>query len=140
MLQSLHERLVADGVRTLVKIMAPNDGGISQVSMLEALQWTVTTLDEFVDVYSSHDYNMNGYENWYYVLANATAITRSTGKPFFMDEGGNGNEALRNTSAYGTYIASMHAAAANVSHSSQKFHSQSVSLAPLIDTIVSAIQ
>lgn len=30
-----------------------------------------------------------------------------------MDEGGDSNETFRNTSAYGTYVAAMHAAAAN---------------------------
>ena len=35
------------------------------------------------------------------------------GKLFVVDEGGDSNEAFRNTSAYGTYLAVMHAAAIN---------------------------
>lgn len=68
-LGALHARLVADGVRSLVRIMAPNDGGISSPSMTAALQWTVSTLDEFVDVYSSHDYSLAGYSAWYDVFS-----------------------------------------------------------------------
>lgn len=68
-LQALHERLVADGVRSLVQIMAPNDGGIATSPMTAALQWTVDTLNDYVDVYSSHDYSLNGYASWYSVLS-----------------------------------------------------------------------
>lgn len=63
-LSALHNRLVADGLRSLVQIMAPNDGGISTASMLAALQWSVDTLDDYIDVYSSHDYSMSGYSSW----------------------------------------------------------------------------
>ena len=68
-LRALHTRLVEDGVRSLVQIMAPNDGGISTPSMTAALQWTVSTLNDYVDVYSSHDYNMADYSAWFEVLS-----------------------------------------------------------------------
>eukprot|EP00041_Stephanoeca_diplocostata_P036509 m.1336508 g.1336508 ORF g.1336508 m.1336508 type:complete len:298 (+) comp24880_c0_seq5:1907-2800(+) len=43
----------------------------------------------------------------------AIDVVRDTGAAYIVDEGGDGDEAFRNTSAYGTYLALMHTAAIN---------------------------
>lgn len=42
-----------------------------------------------------------------------TDVTMSTGKPFWIDEGGNNNETYRSMADYGTYLALWMAAATN---------------------------
>jgi len=93
--KALHAQLVADGVRDLVSLMGPNDGGLAGAPALQQLAFTVTNLDDVLDIYSSHDYSAPDYAGWLALFRAGTAITAPTGKPFLVDEGGMANEAYR---------------------------------------------
>ena len=111
--RALHARMVAEGTRGLVKFHGPNDGGLSSPVAMAALQWAALELRDVLDVFSSHDYNLAGYAAWLDLFTRAVAATAPTGKPFWVDEGGHSNEAVRNSSSYGTYVAAWQAAAMN---------------------------
>ncbi len=51
--KAVHERLLKDGRRHLVKIVGPNEGSTTTSAML---RWVGKNADEYVDVYSSHNY------------------------------------------------------------------------------------
>ncbi len=110
---ALHNRLLADGVRHLVSLLGPNDGGLSSSTDQAALNFTVAQLGGVLDIWSSHDYDLQGYAAWHAMYAGATAVTGPTGKPFWVDEGGAGPEGVRNSSAYGTYVGAWQAALTN---------------------------
>lgn len=112
-IRQLHNKMVADGTRSLVKFHGPNDGGLSSPSMVTALANTIDTIGDILDIYTSHDYDRPDYQSWFSMFQSATNLTAPTGKPFWVDEGGAGPEATRNGSDYGTYLAIWQAALMN---------------------------
>lgn len=77
---ALHRRMVADGTRQLVKFLGPNDGGLSWPSIVQALNFSVSTMNDVIDIWSSHDYDMGTYARWLQMFENATIITNTTGE------------------------------------------------------------
>lgn len=108
---ALQTRLVTDGRRSLIKIIGPN--GTSLASTTSDLQSVRTDLDNVIDIYSGHDYSLNGYFGWYGAVNNGIGVTSPTGKPFWMDEYGKQDENYRNTADYGTYLAEANVGAIN---------------------------
>ncbi len=51
--KAAHNALVRDGRRDLVKLMGPNEGSTDTSEMLH---WTAENASEFIDIYSSHNY------------------------------------------------------------------------------------
>lgn len=51
--KAAHTTLVRDGRRDLVKLMGPNEGSTATSEMLK---WTAENASEFIDIYSSHNY------------------------------------------------------------------------------------
>ena len=113
--QALQARMVADGTRGLVALQGPNDGSLASASGLSALNFTVSEMGDVLDAYSSHDYNLADYAAWLAAFQAARTIIDAfaDNKPFIVDEGGHSDEAVRNASDYGTYLALWHAAAMN---------------------------
>lgn len=103
---ALHQRLIADGRRQLVRLVGPNSG-------LENLTDALAELDSVIDVYSAHNYNLPGYDSW---LASGKVMQdsiKASGKPFWIDEYGLQNEQLRERTSYGNYVAQAVAASIN---------------------------
>ncbi|MFD0713068.1 hypothetical protein [Paenibacillus sp. GCM10027626] len=107
----LHQRLVDDGRRSLVKLVGPNATSLSNNRVW--LQNAVQNLNSAIDIYSSHDYNLGGYEGWNAITASSVSDIAATGKPFWLDEYGLQQEAKRELADYGTYIAEANAGAIN---------------------------
>ncbi len=83
LLQSLHDRLVEDGLRDRVQLLAPDESG-------RALQWVMSSeknKDEIIDAYSSHAYRMDDERvgGWLEERAN---ILRPSGKKLYVSEFG----------------------------------------------------
>ena len=116
LVRALHARLLADGTRHLVSLHGPNDGGLRSAAGAAALKWAVSELTGVLDIFTSHDYGLPGYDAWQAMFANATSTVAGAGD-FWVDEGGAGSgaggEAVRNASSYGTYIAAWQAALIN---------------------------
>ena len=107
----LDAKLIADGRRSLVKIVASNSCCMNLGRGM--LQYAVANMNSVVDIYSSHDYSLAGYDDWYTMVTNGINDIASTGKPFWLDEYGKNVESYRTTADYGTYIAEINAAAIN---------------------------
>jgi hypothetical protein len=104
----LNSNLLADGRRSLVKLVGPN------YSSWADLTGVVKDLNNVIDVYTCHHYNESGYDEWYTHAATIKNQIASTGKPFWLDEYGKaGDEAYRNTPEYGNYLAQAVAAFIN---------------------------
>jgi hypothetical protein len=110
--RGLHDYMTAAGTRALVRFQGPN--GVN----LAGLGFAVDALGDVLDVFSCHDYSLGAYEKWLAKFTAATALTRASGKPLWVDEGGLNGEGARNASDYGTYLALWHAAAVNAGASS----------------------
>lgn len=108
MMHAVDRRLRADGRRNLVKLVGPNNsyGG-------KHLKEAAAELNDVLDIYSGHDYNKRGYDEWYAMCHSMAAIVASTGKPFWLDELGKQDEAYRLTADYGNYLAQIIAASIN---------------------------
>ena len=103
-LNALNNKLIADGIRSLVKLVGPNSGNYSTGT-------SVSDSNNVIDIYSAHGYNRADYTAWYNDTIALKNMVSSTGKPFWVDEYGNGND--RNTPNYGNYIAQANAAMIN---------------------------
>lgn len=105
----LHTQLVADNVRHLIRIQGPNSaptpGNLAFARELHAAG--------HLDLASGHTYNQPNYASWLATYTLAVDQVRNVSFPFIVDEGGKSDEAFRNTTAYGTYLAAMNAAAIN---------------------------
>ncbi len=111
--QQLHNRLVSDGRRSLVKLVGPNNTDIENSAGIAAVQESVTNINAYLDIYSFHTYSMAGYDGWSTAVNNGLNAMSSTGKPFWFDEYGKQDQAYRNTADYGTYLAEINAAVLN---------------------------
>jgi hypothetical protein len=111
--KALHQRLVDDRRRDLVRFVSPNNsfGG-------KHLAEAVKELNEGIDVYSGHDYNKRNYSEWLQLCQEMSRIVAATGKPFWLDEYGLQNEAARLSGHYGNYLAQAVAASLNAGHQS----------------------
>lgn len=103
-----HQRLLADGRRQLVQIVGPNT--------TLAPRWVAETVKELagpIDIYSSHDYNFEKYDDWYGLAVKIRQAVQATGKPFWVDEYGIQDLAKRNSADYGNILAQANAAFMN---------------------------
>lgn len=112
-IQQLHNRLVSDGRRGLVKMVGPNTNDIENTNGKAAVQDSVANINPYLDAYSFHTYNMADYDGWSAAVNNGLSAMASTGKPFWFDEYGKQDEAYRSTADYGTYLAEINAAVLN---------------------------
>ena len=106
---AVHNKLVADGRRSLVKIVGPDEGSTTTSAML---QYATQNANSYVDIYSSHNYIWNwstfydSYNDWYTWASTAIQYANAVGKPFWFDEYGVANETLRwSDGLYGTQLA-----------------------------------
>lgn len=107
-LQSVQQRLVDDGRRSLVKMVAPN-----AVQSAPWLEQATKELDDVIDIYSAHSYQCRTYQEWYAMAQAVKTVVAPTGKPFWIDEYGVQDEGLRQTAAYGVTLAQANAAFLN---------------------------
>ena len=109
----IHNRLVRDSLRSLVKLVGPNNTyrGID-------LDRAAAELNDVLDVYSGHDYNLADYEAWYAMNSAMQSTVKATGKPFWLDEYGKQDQPYRKTGDYGNYIAQAVAASINAGNQS----------------------
>lgn len=108
-LQSVNQRLIDDGRRGLVKIVGPNTSKAPTWLDLAAQE-----LNDVIDVYASHSYNFTSYQDWYEMALAVKTAVAPTGKPFWIDEYGVQDFALRQSGRYGTVLAQANAAFLNV--------------------------
>ena len=108
MMHAIDQRLRADGRRSLVKLVGPNNsyGG-------KHLKEAAAELNDVLDIYSGHDYNKRDYDEWFDMCHSMAATVASTGKPFWLDELGKQDETYRLGGDYGTYQAQIVAASIN---------------------------
>jgi len=107
-LKNVQQRLVADGRRGLVKIIGPNTAQASRWVRKAAAE-----LNDVIDIYDSHNYNVKTYQKWFEMAIKIKKASESTGKPFWVDEYGLQNAALRQTPMYGNLLAQANAAFLN---------------------------
>lgn len=107
-LVAANQQLIADGLRHLVKIIGPNT---SQTRSW--LDETTRELNEVVDIYASHTYNLTTYQAWYEMASQVKSAVAKTGKPFWIDEYGAQDMGLRQSGGYGTFLAEANAAFLN---------------------------
>jgi len=108
MMHAIDRQLRADGRRGLVKLVGPNNsyGGVH-------LKEAAAELNDVIDIYSGHDYNKRGYDEWFAMCQSMAATVAATGKPFWLDELGKQDEVYRLTGEYGNYLAQVIAASIN---------------------------
>jgi len=96
---ALNDQLVSDGIRSLIKIVGPNNTNWDDLRPFKE------DLDDVIDIYSIHGYSLINYDAWNLKATNAKYQISSTGKPLWIDEWGKQDEEYRNTADYGNYIA-----------------------------------
>ncbi len=99
-LQEVQNRLVADGRRTMVKIIGPNT--------TQAPRWvkqSVNELNGIIDIYDSHNYNFRTYQQWLNMASKIKKAVKPSGKPFWLDEYGLQDSKLRQDPLYGNILA-----------------------------------
>ena len=106
--RTLHQRLLQDGRRSEVLLVGPNNTNNGQ-----DLDRAVSDLNDVLDVYSGHNYNEPGYDQWYAMFTSMQQLVAGKGKPLWADEYGKQDEAFRQTDAYGNYVAQAVAASIN---------------------------
>ena len=117
--KAAHDSLVAAGLRDKVKLVGPNEGS---TSISEMVGWAAKNANQYIDIYSSHNYEPAGinldtydtYDDWYRWVSVGMSKAESAGKPFWFDEYGTFDEGERlNNPWYGTAIATAQAAFMN---------------------------
>ncbi|MHB9032679.1 MAG: hypothetical protein ACYC6L_06490 [Anaerolineae bacterium] len=121
-IRAIHERLVADGRRQLVRTVGPNSGSTTQAYWIET---AAAEYDDCLDVYSWHSYNgadwnsnpPQEYAGWANLAAQGTRKLAAAGisKPYWFDEYGANQpgETVRFAPDYGNYLAQAVAAFTN---------------------------
>ncbi len=107
-LRVVHTRLVAAGLRDRVKIVGPNSTWGSGW-----VEKAVVELDPVVDIYTSHSYNSETYQQWLDLAVKIREATEGSGKPFWVDEYGVQDHKLRQDPSYGLALARANAAFLN---------------------------
>lgn len=106
--RSINAELIKAGLRDKIKIVAPNSGSTRNGQWVG---WAKKNLDDVIDIYSWHAYNATRwnreYGGWKEIVELGKNKIAETGKPFWIDEYGNGipNELIRTEPDYGNYIA-----------------------------------
>lgn len=110
----IHNKLVADNRRSLIKLIGPNMvGAIGGAIGNTYLDNAVADLNNVIDIYSSHAYDYTTYANWKNYMDNQRSKIASTGKPFWHDEGGPITASNFSSENWGTILGSMSAATIN---------------------------
>jgi hypothetical protein len=106
--RAIHNKLVTDGRRNLIKLVGPNntDGGVG-------IDWAANTLNDVIDIYSGHGYNYSDYTAWFNMFQDMRSKVAFTGKPVWLDEWGMQWEAYRQGASYGKYMGQVVAASIN---------------------------
>jgi len=73
--KAAHDALVRDGRRHLVKLMGPNEGSTDTSEMLH---WAVENSNEYIDIYSSHNYEYNRTVQYSFVKTGKGVVSIST--------------------------------------------------------------
>lgn len=107
-LREANQRLIADGRRHLVKIIGPNT---SQTASW--LDEATMELNDVIDIYASHTYNLTTYQAWYDMALQVKGVVAKTGKPFWIDEYGAQDMDLRQRGRYGALLAEANAGIIN---------------------------
>lgn len=117
--RAVHEQMLKDGTRKLVKFTAPNDSD-RPPDYKDAchLRTAVRDLNDIIDVYAGHAYLKpeQGYADWLQFNTMMRAEVQATGKPLWLDEynvGSNWEQHLRDQPDHGNYLAQVVAAALN---------------------------
>ena len=108
MVRAIDARLRSDGRRGLVKLIGPNNTGGGK-----HLKEAAAELNDVIDIYSGHDYNKAGYDQWLAMCRQMMEAVAATGKPLWLDELGKQDEVYRLTGDYGNYLAQIVAASIN---------------------------
>ena len=95
---ALHDQLVTDGRRNLVKFVGPNYAAWQDVTTVK------NDLDDYIDIYSAHGYSESDYSGWYSRATTLQSQIASTGKPYWVDEYGQGGLTNRESANYGNYL------------------------------------
>ncbi len=106
--RKIHEKLLKEGLRDKVKLVAPNSGSTRTG---EWIGWANDKMNDIIDIYSWHAYNgtrwHREYDGWKEIVELGRNKIAETGKPFWIDEYGAGypDEKIRTQPDYGNYIA-----------------------------------
>jgi len=117
--RAVHERMVRDGTRQLVKFTAPNDtDNPPDYKNACHLRTAVRDLNDIIDIYAAHAYLKpdQGYDAWMRFNAMMLAEVQKTGKPLWLDEynaASNWEQHLRDQPDHGNYLAQVVAATLN---------------------------
>jgi hypothetical protein len=113
-MRGLHEKMLKDGTRKLVKFVGPNNHGVGSFEQLRLAE-TVTELKDVIDIYGAHTYlpPENAYENWRSFMDQVQEAVAKAPKPVWLDEYNVLREwetHVRDQPAHGTYLAEVVAA------------------------------
>ena len=92
--RAVNRQLTADGLRSLVKLVGPNEGSTATSPMIK---WVAEREDGCVDIYSSHNYIQNlrfdfdTYDDWALWMKNGMDNCAQHRKPYWFDEYGLAN-------------------------------------------------
>jgi hypothetical protein len=117
--RAVHERMVADGTRKLVKFTGPNDTDNPPDFKNQChLRTAVRDLNDVIDIYAAHTYLApdKGYADWMRFNAMMAEEVKATGKPLWLDEynvASNWEEGLRQKPEHGNRLAQIVAASLN---------------------------
>jgi len=119
--KAMHQALINAGLRDKFLIMGPQTTG-GDNDTPEFLEWAISNMDDVFDIYTYHSYNgfryrpgRWEYQAWreYVERGKRIMMTKGNTKPFWIDEYGNTDMALRDTPDYGNYLAQCVAAFTN---------------------------
>lgn len=119
-IRAIHNRLVADNRRHLVRTVGPNSGSTTQAYWVDT---AVRDYDKEIDVLSWHSYNGDDYgtnppleyAGWLNLVQQGIIKRGASSKPYWFDEYGANrpDETVRFTADYGNYLAQAVAAFIN---------------------------
>ncbi|MFD0961022.1 glycosyl hydrolase [Paenibacillus chungangensis] len=102
MYQAIHNRLTADGIRSQVKLIGPDESGAANWT-----QYAVQQMDGVLDIYDGHAYGQDyaTLQSW---LTTRLNYVNPTGKPFMITEfAGIASPDSRKTYQYGVSVADL---------------------------------
>jgi len=109
--RAIHEQLIADGNRDLIKLVGPNSCWHTWVPEC------TKQLNDVIDIYSDHVYyngdSLTTYNYYTTYLKESLDAVKKTGKQFWSDEYGIQIESYRETSDYGNFLGQANAAFLN---------------------------
>ncbi|KRE63341.1 golvesin C-terminal-like domain-containing protein [Paenibacillus sp. Soil750] len=103
MYQAIHDRLIADGMRSTIKLVGPDESGSSS----EWTAYAATYMNDVLDIYDGHAYNMD-YSTLPIWLSTRNSYIAPTGKPHILTEfAARGTNEDRSTFQYGVNLADL---------------------------------